>query len=77
MSELLLHRVRRQLETLKLTTARERLDEHLQRAAQRELSHLDLLDSLLGDELALRAERGLVTRYKPCAFPNAQKSGYI
>lgn len=69
MSELLLHRVRRQLETLKLTTARERLDEHLQRAAQRELSHLDVLDSLLGDELALRAERGLVTRTKLAHFP--------
>ncbi len=69
MSELLLHRVRRQLETLKLTTARERLDEHLQRAAQRELSHLDVLDSLLGDELALRAERGLVTRAKLAHFP--------
>ncbi|MHB8147097.1 MAG: IS21-like element helper ATPase IstB [Vulcanimicrobiaceae bacterium] len=69
MSEVLLHRVRRQLETLKLTTARERLDEHLQRAAQRELSHLDVLDSLLGDELALRAERGLVTRTNLAHFP--------
>lgn len=69
MTELLLHRVRRQLETLKLTTARDRLDEHLQRAAQRELSHLDLLDTLLGDELSTRAERGVVTRTNLAHFP--------
>lgn len=69
MTELLLHRVRRQLETLKLTTARDRLDEHLQRAAQRELSHLDMLDALFGDELATRAERGVVTRTNLAHFP--------
>jgi DNA replication protein DnaC len=69
MSELVAHRVRRQLETLKLTTARDRLDEHLQRAVQRELSHLDLLDSLLGDEIATRAERGVVTRTNLARFP--------
>lgn len=69
MSEILLHRVRRQLETLKLTTARERLDEHLQRAMQRDLSHLDLLDALFGDELATRNERGTVTRTNLAHFP--------
>lgn len=69
MTELLLHRVRRQLETLKLTTAKDRLDEHLQRATQRELSHLDLLDALLGDELATRSERGIVTRTNLAHFP--------
>ncbi len=69
MSELVLHRVRRQLETLKLTTARDRLDEHLQRADQRELSHLDVLDALFGDELSTRAERGVVTRTKLAHFP--------
>lgn len=69
MTELLLHRVRRQLETLKLAAACDRLDEHLQRATQRELSHLDLLDALLGDELATRAERGAVTRTKLAHFP--------
>lgn len=69
MTELLLHRVRRQLETLKLTTAKDRLDEHLQHATQRELSHLDLLDALLGDELATRSERGIVTRTNLAHFP--------
>jgi DNA replication protein DnaC len=69
MTELLLHRVRRQLETLKLTTAKERLDEHLRRAAERELPHLDLLDAILGDELATRAERGAVTRTNLAHFP--------
>jgi DNA replication protein DnaC len=70
MTELLLQRVRRQLETLKLTTARDRLDDHLQRAAQRELSHLDLLDALFGDELSMRAERGVVTRTNLAHFPS-------
>jgi len=69
MTELVLHRVRRQLEMLKLTTARNRLDEHLQRAAQRELSHLEVLDALLGDELATRAERGAITRTNLAHFP--------
>lgn len=69
MTELLLHRVRRQLETLKLNTVKERLDEHLQRATERELSHLDMLDALLGDELATRAERGAVTRTNLAHFP--------
>jgi DNA replication protein DnaC len=69
MTELLLHRVRRQLEALKLTTARDRLDDHLQRASQRDLSHLDVLDALLGDELSTRAERGVVTRTNLAHFP--------
>jgi DNA replication protein DnaC len=69
MTELLLHRVRRYLEVLKLTTAQQRLDEHLERASKRELSHLDLLDALLGDELAERAERGLIARSKLAHFP--------
>lgn len=69
MTELILHRVRRHLEMLKLTTANQRLDEHLQRAAERDLSHLDLLDTLLGDELATRAERGVITRTNLAHFP--------
>ena len=73
MTELLLHRVRRQLETLKLTTAKERLDEHLRRALERELPHLDLLDALLGDELARRRSRAPSRAHESRPLPNARK----
>ena len=69
MTELLLQRVSAALATLKLDTAKEVLGQHLQRANERELSPLHVLDTLLADEIAARQERSIVARTKLAHFP--------
>lgn len=69
MTELLHQRVHAALASLKLDTAQQRLQAHLQRASERDLSTLEVLDALLSDELAARSERGIIARTKLAHFP--------
>lgn len=69
MSELLHQRVGAALRTLKLETAASELDRHLQHASERELSPLQVLDAMLGDEITSRNERGIIARTKLAHLP--------
>jgi DNA replication protein DnaC len=69
MSELLHQRVGAALRTLKLETAARELDRHLQHAAERDLSPLQVLDTMLGDEITSRNERGIIARTKLAHLP--------
>jgi DNA replication protein DnaC len=69
MTELIHERVRKALTDLRLHTAESALDRHLETARERELSHMQFLDHLLGDELANRNERSLIARTKLAHFP--------
>jgi DNA replication protein DnaC len=69
MTELINARVLGSLATLRLNTARAALDQHLREARERELSHLQFLDVLLGDELAARQEISISVRTKLAHFP--------
>lgn len=70
MSELLHQRVTAALRDLKLETAAVELDRHLQHATERELSPLQVLDALLGGELASRSQRGIIARTKLAHLPH-------
>lgn len=69
MTQLIHQRAEAALRTLKLETAACALTEHLQRAAERDLSPLQVIDTLLGEEIASRQERGIVARTKLAHFP--------
>ncbi len=69
MSNLLQTRVGEALESLRLTTAQANLSHHLRQATERDLSALDVLDSLLADEIAARQERSISVRTKLAHFP--------
>jgi DNA replication protein DnaC len=69
MTDLINARVLQSLTTLKLATAKGALDQHLREARERELSHLQFLDTLLGDEVAARQEISIAVRTKLAHFP--------
>jgi DNA replication protein DnaC len=69
MSDLVTTRVEQALQTLRLHTALSVLGEHLRKARERELSPLEFLDGLLGDELTTRQERSIIVRTKLAHFP--------
>ncbi len=69
MTELLVQRVSVALEHLKLKTAQANLLAHLHEADQRELPSIAFLDRLLNDELASRAERGIIARTRLAHLP--------
>jgi DNA replication protein DnaC len=69
MTDLIRARVAQALTSLHLKTAKNVLDEHLREANERELSHLQFLDSLLGDELSARQESSISVRTKLARFP--------
>jgi DNA replication protein DnaC len=69
MTDLINARVLQSLTTLKLATAKAALDQHLREARERELSHLQFLDALLGDEVAARQEISISVRTKLAHFP--------
>jgi len=69
MTELINDRVLNSLATLRLNTARASLDQHVRESRERELSHLQFLDALLGDELAARQEISISVRTKLAHFP--------
>lgn len=69
MTDLINARVQQSLMTLRLGTATSMLDHHLREARERELSHLQFLDALLGDEIAARQEISISVRTKLAHFP--------
>lgn len=69
MSDLITARVAQSLTALRLSTAESTLNEHLRKARERELSHLQFLDGLLGDEVAARQERSITVRTKLAHLP--------
>jgi DNA replication protein DnaC len=69
MTDLINARVLQSLTTLKLATAKAALDQHLREARERELSHLQFLDALLGDEVAARQEISISVRTKLAHVP--------
>ncbi|MGH3574224.1 MAG: IS21-like element helper ATPase IstB [Pseudonocardiaceae bacterium] len=69
MSDLITARLVQTLESLRLHTAKTALGRHLDAARERELSHLQFLDALLGDELAARQERSIIVRTKLAHLP--------
>jgi DNA replication protein DnaC len=70
MSDLITTRVLQSLEMLRLHKAASTLDEHLKRTHERELSPLQFLDGLLGEELTARQERSIIVRTKLAHFPS-------
>jgi DNA replication protein DnaC len=70
MSELIVARVSQALESLRLHAALGVLDDHVRKARERELSPLEFLDGLLGDELTTRQERSIIVRTKLAHFPS-------
>jgi DNA replication protein DnaC len=69
MSELLTSRVIDALTVLRLNSAKANLDRHLREASERELSSIQFLDNLLGDEIAARQEASIRVRTKLAHFP--------
>jgi len=69
MTELIRQRVIVALEHLKLDTAARGLDHCLQHATERDLPPIHVLDTLLGDEIAARNERGIIARTKLAHLP--------
>jgi len=69
MTDLIATRVVQSLSTLRLNTAKSALDHHLREAHERQLSHVQFLDALLGDELAARQEISIAVRTKLAHFP--------
>jgi DNA replication protein DnaC len=69
MTDLINARVQQALTTLRLGTPKSALDHHLREAGERDLSHLQFLDALLGDEVAARQEISISVRTKLAHFP--------
>lgn len=69
MTDLINARVVHSLTSLRLNTAKSALDHHLREARERDLSHVQFLDALLGDELAARQEISIAVRTKLAHFP--------
>lgn len=69
MSDLVTERVLQSLTHLRLQTAYATLETHIRAARERELSPMQFLDNLLGDEIAARQERSITVRTKLAHFP--------
>lgn len=69
MSDLITERVLQALTQLRLQTACATLETHVRTARERERSHVEFLDHLLGDELAARQERSIAVRTKLAHLP--------
>lgn len=69
MSDLVQTRVSEAFESLRLSTAKANLAQHLRNAHERDLSVLDVLDALFADEIAARQERSISVRTKLAHFP--------
>jgi DNA replication protein DnaC len=69
MTDLIADRVTQTLSALRLHTACADLEQHVREARERDLTHLQFLDVLLGNELAARQERSIIVRTKLAHFP--------
>jgi len=69
MSKLAYERMRDSLEQLHLERALESVDALLDRAGSGDLTTVDVLDQLLGAELAVRRERSIAMRLKLAGLP--------
>jgi len=69
MSGLVYERVHHNLETLKLTTIKEMLDNSLEHAAKEGKSTLELLDYLLEQEVKSKQDHALSIRMRMASFP--------
>lgn len=69
MSELIMERVGEHLERLALMRVKEILPETLQEAEQGGLSHLTVIDRVLGEEVAVREDRRVKTTMKIAGLP--------
>ncbi len=69
MNDLITERVLQSLTHLRLQTAYATLETHIRAARERELSPMQFLDNLLGDEIAARQERSISVRTKLAHFP--------
>ncbi len=69
MSELIMERVEEHLERLDLTRVKEILPETLKDAEQEGLSHLTVIDRILGEEVAAREDRRVKTTMKIAGLP--------
>jgi DNA replication protein DnaC len=72
MSNIAYERMRESLEQLHLARALELIDPLLDRAANGELTTVDLLDKLFSGEVAIRRERSIAMRLKLAGLPTAK-----
>ena len=69
MNDLIMERVLQSLRALHLAAAAGTLEQRLRESTERELSALQFLDALLGDEAAARQEKSLQLRMRLARFP--------